>query len=86
MKRKKPVIITERKPSPSQMHQFAFHRTVKDLGTPELGYRAEQNAQEISKISHTIASATAVLKDARTELSRLSRERDVMDGLVEGRR
>ena len=75
-----------KKPSPAEVRKAEFYPSVKDLGTPELTYRFEQNKRALSCTSIRIVEIQSVLRTARIEERILSEQHDVMAAVLTSRR
>lgn len=85
MKRMKRKPVRSQKPSPSQIHQMEFYRTVKDLGTQELSDLFDMNTTYLVTAGFKLTSLLEQVKKTRVNIARMTREGAVLSVTIDGR-
>jgi hypothetical protein len=75
-----------RRPSPTDVRCAEFYPTVKDLSTPELQYRFNQNHTALAVTDRRIEEITKALREERNTHRILDEQRCVMAQILEARR
>jgi hypothetical protein len=75
-----------RRPSPTDVRCAEFYPTVKDLSTPELQYRFNQNRAALQSTDKRIEEITKALRESRNTHRILDEQRCVMAQILDSRR
>jgi len=68
-----------------ELHKQEFCRSVKDLSTTELEYRATLNSKALGETNTEVRAMMDHLATAKKEIAKLEREREVLNSLLRQR-